>query len=161
MIFVTVGTQLAFERLISAVDEWAANSPSKDIFSQIGPSKYTPLHMPYSDFLKPDDANKFFVECDLVVSHAGMGSILTALKYKKPILILPRLASLNEHRNNHQVATAKWLQKKSGVTVAWSESELVAFLDARDRLVGGAGISDDASDELIERIRVFIDAKSG
>ena len=38
MIFVTVGTQLAFDRMIKAVDEWAGARGRTDVFAQVGPA---------------------------------------------------------------------------------------------------------------------------
>jgi UDP-N-acetylglucosamine transferase subunit ALG13 len=63
-----------------------------------------------------------------------MGSILTALKYKKPIILFPRNADFGEHRNNHQQATLRSFKDTPGVYAAFSESELLALLDNRDNL---------------------------
>jgi UDP-N-acetylglucosamine transferase subunit ALG13 len=158
VIFVTVGTQLAFDRLIAAVDAWSANHPAVKVFAQIGPAGTLPEHMKFADFVAPDMADELFMEASLIVSHAGMGSILTALRYKKPILIMPRRASLGEHRNDHQLATAKWLGNTPGVAVAWDEKEISNFLDRREMLSGGEGISDFASPELIQRLKAYIHA---
>jgi UDP-N-acetylglucosamine transferase subunit ALG13 len=97
-----------------------------------------------------------FRSSSLIVAHAGMGSILTALRHKKPILIMPRKASLGEHRNDHQMATAKWLGSRPGVSVAWNEKELQSVLDNHKELNSGAGISDFASPELIQNLKSFI-----
>lgn len=156
MIFVTVGTQLAFDRLVQAVDAWVGNNPGERAYAQIGPATFQPHNMESSDFVRPDEADALFREADLIVSHAGMGSILTALKYKKPILIMPRKAALGEHRNDHQLATAKWLGTKPGVTVAWEAEDVSGLLDARCDLRGGDGISDFASPELIANLKKFI-----
>lgn len=156
MIFVTVGTQLAFDRLIAAVDDWSGNHPAVKVFAQIGPAGKLPKHMNFADFVAPDAADALFMEASLIVSHAGMGSILTALKYRKPILIMPRRANLGEHRNDHQLATAKWLGSTPGVTVAWDEKEIGTLLDSREMLSGGAGISESASPELIQQLRAYI-----
>lgn len=155
MIFVTVGTQLPFDRLINAVDAWAINHPDVEIVAQVGPTHLKPQNMRYSSFLSPDKIEEYFVRASLIVSHAGMGSILTALRYRKPILILPRRAPLSEHRNDHQMATAKWLCNRPGITVAWAETEIAEKLDSRDDLSVGEGISDDANPELIERLRSY------
>lgn len=85
-----------------------------------------------------------------------MGSILTALRYKKPILVLPRRADLGEHRNDHQLATAKWLSNRAGLTVAWNEEELLGYLSNSDALSSGEAISDYATDELIFKLKSFI-----
>ena len=42
MIFATVGTQLPFDRLIVALDQWAASSPDVEVFAQIGRGEYRP-----------------------------------------------------------------------------------------------------------------------
>ena len=156
MIFVTVGTQLSFDRLVTAVDRWVGEHASERAFAQVGPADYTPRHMEYRDFVPPDAADRHFREADLIVSHAGMGSILTALKYRKPILIMPRKAGLGEHRNDHQLATAKWLGSKSGVMVAWETEDVPRLLDNRANLRAGEGISDFASPELIANLRSFL-----
>lgn len=156
MIFVTVGTQLSFDRMVDAVDSWAAQAQGIEIHAQIGPSALKPKHVAYSAFLKPQEADALFRKSTLIVAHAGMGSILTALRYKKPILIMPRKAALGEHRNDHQMATAKWLGSRPGVSVAWDEKELQEILNNRSQLNSGGGISDFASPELINNLKSFI-----
>ena len=66
-----------------------------------------------------------------------MGSILTALRVKKPIIIFPRKASLNEHRNDHQLATSESFANVEGVYVAKSKDELFDLLNRKDELVSG------------------------
>lgn len=158
MILVTVGTQLAFDRLIKAVDAWVGCHPGERAFAQIGPADFQPCHMESKDFVPPDQADALFREAELIVSHAGMGSILTALKYRKPILIMPRKAGLGEHRNDHQMATAKWLGGKPGVTVAWEVEDIGRLLDDRANMKVGEGISASASPELIKNLKNFINS---
>ena len=158
MIFVTVGTQLAFDRLITAVDKWSENNSTVKVFAQVGPTASPPIHIEFSEFVSPAKADQLFMESSLIVSHAGMGSILTALKYKKPILIMPRRASLGEQRNDHQLATAKWLENIPGISVAWNESEIESFLYNRDTLIGGVGISEFASPDLIKHLKAYINS---
>lgn len=157
MIFVTVGTQLPFDRLISAVDAWAQRNPAERVFAQIGPGQYKPASCEFADFVPPDRANLLFQEADLIVSHAGMGSILTALKYRKPILIMPRKASLGEHRNEHQLATAKWLGNKPGIFVAHEALDIPSILSDRSSLKASDGISQFAGAQFTDKLRHFID----
>ena len=156
MIFVTVGTQLPFERLVLAMDEWAKRNSSEEVFAQTGPDPSTYLNLSCEEFVMPDRADELFRSAELIVSHAGMGSILTAQKYRKPIIIVPRKASLGEHRNEHQRATAKWLGDRPGVSVAWEVEELIELLDRRGELAAGDGISEYASPELLKRLGDFI-----
>lgn len=156
MIFVTVGTQLSFDRLIGAVDEWCGSHPSIPVFAQTGPTKLKIKNMEYEKFISPAKADRLFQSANLIVAHAGMGSILTALKYRKNILIIPRKASLGEHRNDHQIATAKWLTGRPGITVALDEIEIQKILESHAALQVVEKISDYASPELICNLKDFI-----
>ncbi len=159
MIFVTVGTQLPFDRLTSVVDTWAVDHPEIKVFAQVGPgAQIAPTHIEFAEFVSPDHADELFQRATVIVSHAGMGSILTALKYQKPILIMPRRADLGEHRNDHQWATAEYLGSSRGVTVAWNEEQLIDALNSYRSMQGGEGISEYASPQLITHLKKFIRA---
>jgi UDP-N-acetylglucosamine transferase subunit ALG13 len=145
MILVTVGTQIPFDRLIKSVDDWVgdSNSPQK-IMAQVGQSDYCSENMTVFKSVEPEKFEQYILGCDFLVSHAGMGSILTALRVKKPIIIVPRKAALGEHRNDHQLATARSFSSVGGVYVANTEEELFSLLNSSDQLL--SGILDD-SDE--------------
>ncbi len=127
MIFVTVGTQLPFDRLIALADE-AAPSLSRPVFAQIGICTYAPRNIEYSARLTPLEFDRLFSQADMIVSHAGIGTVLTAQKYRKPIVLFPRRAALGEHRNDHQLATVNALEGRSGVYIARTEDELRTLL---------------------------------
>ena len=156
MIFVTVGTQLTFDRLIRAVDEWAAARARKDVFAQIGPSDYEAGHIAAQKFITPQECDQRMRGADVIIAHAGMGSILTALELGKPIIIMPRKAALGEHRNDHQLATARRFAEFGSVSVAMDEKELLEKLDALSELGAGPRISPFASERLIGALRAFI-----
>ena len=121
MIYLTVGTQLSFDRLVKAVDAWAGIKEDVEVFAQIGPSTYQPKNMKYEAFLTPTKSNDMLQQADCVVAHAGMGTVITSLLNHKPLIILPRKAVFKEHRNDHQMSTAKWLADRAGIKVAWHE----------------------------------------
>lgn len=156
MIFVTVGTDLPFDRLVRVVDEWAGRCGRKDVFAQIGASRWTPAHLPYSHFLPPDEFTRRFAEARVVVAHAGMGTILSALRWEKPILVMPRRAALGEQRNDHQLATARRLSAIGKVNVAMDDSELRDRLSGLHELKAREPIGPYASADLIDAIRRFI-----
>ena len=92
MIFVTVGTQLPFDRLVRAMDEWAARHHRNDVFAQIGPANaYRPRHVQWSNFIPAPEFRRWMERADLVVSHAGMGTIISALELGAPILLIQSL----------------------------------------------------------------------
>jgi hypothetical protein len=91
-VFVAVGTQLAFDRLVRTVDAWAADHPEIDVFAQVGPGAYEPVAMQSEAFLPLREFDERSHAADLLVTHAGTGCILTALELKKPIVVMPRRA---------------------------------------------------------------------
>lgn len=156
MIFVTVGTDLPFDRMMRVIDHWAAENNRSDLFAQIGEGGWEPPHIPFRNFLQPPEFRKMFEAADLIVSHAGMGTILTALHHGKPILVMPKRASLGEHRNEHQSATARHMMALAGVNVAFGEAELRNRLDHPESLDAPVCIGATASPDLISALRNFI-----
>lgn len=158
MILVTVGGQLPFDRLVRTVDEWAAATGRSDVFAQIGASDYRPRQLEAQAFLEPESFRERFASAGVIVSHAGMGTIIGALEAGKPILVLPRRAALGEQRNDHQLATAERLRERPGVYVAMDEAELRRRLDDVDRLAPAPSIDAHASRELLAGLRSFVEA---
>lgn len=154
-IFVTVGTQLPFDRLVAAVDTWAATHPA-EIFAQTGASAHQPQNIAWKDFIGVAEANQRIRTADLVVAHAGMGTILTRLEAGLPIIILPRRANLGEHRNDHQLATARRLSHLAGLTVVDDEEELSEMMIAFQPQQNTAGVASVASPLLIAAIQQFV-----
>jgi len=156
VIFVTVGAQMAFDRLVRSVDEWAAARARSDVFAQIGPSAYEPRAIEHERFLAPARFRERLAASTAVVAHAGMGSILSALQFGKPILVMPRRGDLRETRNDHQVATAERFAALGRVAVAMTDDELPARLDELEALSASEPISEHASPQLLDALRRFI-----
>lgn len=158
MIFVTVGEQLPFDRLIRTMDQWAAQSNHK-VCAQVGRSVYRPGHIEYKEFLAQGEFGQRLEGAQIIVAHAGMGTIISALEMGKPIIVMPRRASLGEHRNDHQLATAKRFSTLQYVEVAYDEQELWTKLDAIIAKNGqdpGERKRIEPSPRLIQTIRDFI-----
>lgn len=158
MIFVTVGSQMPFDRLIAAMDAWASeNASGMEVVAQVGNTALTPRFMKYETAVAPARFAEMISAAKLIIAHAGMGSVLTALQAAKPIVLMPRLGSLQETRNDHQVATAKWLLNRPGVFVAMGTDELPGAIERALRASGaGVPISSGASRELLTALREFI-----
>lgn len=156
-VFVTVGTQLPFDRLVRCMDEWAGRHKQTDVVAQIGPSAYRPRHLRWQDFLDADQCRCLMGDADLIVAHAGMGSILTALELGRPIVVMPRRGDLREHRNDHQLATARHLQSREGVIVVHHEGDLLDRLERVDELRAASRIARSASRDLLEAIGRFVE----
>jgi UDP-N-acetylglucosamine transferase subunit ALG13 len=156
VILVTVGTQGPFDRLVQTVDAWAGEVGGQEIFAQIGPSDFRPQHLQFAESMDPARFERMLKDADIVISHAGMGTILKALELGKPVLIMPRRASLGEQRNEHQLATAERFKKMGVVRVAADEVELRRELDQLQNLAASEQISSSASPQLIHRLRGFL-----
>jgi UDP-N-acetylglucosamine transferase subunit ALG13 len=158
VIFVTVGTQLPFDRLVEAVDAWAGAAGARDVFAQIGPGTYRPRHIAFEPFISPEECRERMLGADAIVAHAGMGTIISALELGKPLLVMPRQAALGEHRNDHQIATAERFGALGRVAVASDAAALAAKLDELGALNAHERISPYASDRLISALSSFIAA---
>lgn len=161
MIFVTVGTDLPFDRMVRIIDAWAGENPRREVFAQIGEGGWEPHNIRFTNFLQPPEFVEHFKAASVIVSHAGMGTILSALHHRKPILVMPKMASLGEHRNEHQLATARRMMELGNVNVAFDETELRARLDRLEDLKQPKAIGRSASDSLLDGLRNFIFAPPG
>ncbi len=156
MIVLTVGEQEPFDRLVGSADVWAGVRGRRDIFAQVGATQRPPLNMEWVDHLDPPDHRRLLFEADVIVSHAGMGTILTALELGKPILVMPRRSDLKETRSDHQIDTARAFAEAGRVAVAWTEDELLEALDRLDRIPAPKRIASHASLQLLAAVRRFI-----
>jgi UDP-N-acetylglucosamine transferase subunit ALG13 len=156
VIFTTVGSQEPFDRLIKAVDEWAAARSRTDVFAQLAGSKYRPQHIEFTDFMDPAEYDRRLRGARIIVAHAGMGSIISALELGKPIVVMPRRADLRETRNDHQVAAVRRFNMAGRVIVAQDELDLPEKLDYALTLAESDGIGKQASPQLIATIKTFL-----
>ena len=124
VIFVTTGSMFPFDRLIRVMDDWAANAGRSDILAQIGGGTYLPRQMEYTRSLSKKEFGEAMAKADLIVAHAGMGTVITAGRLGRPLVIMPRIQKWGEHTTDHQIATANWLRDKPGIFVADTDSDL-------------------------------------
>jgi UDP-N-acetylglucosamine transferase subunit ALG13 len=158
VIFVTVGGQLPFDRLIRTVDQWAADEHRSDVFAQIGSSQSPPKYIQWQRFLSPTEFQTKARKADVIIAHAGMGSILTALDVGKPIIVMPRRAHLGEHRNDHQWATVNRLGADVGIIVAADEQALVSHLQRLEELRSPEKLHGQEYTRLLTFLRSAIEA---
>lgn len=156
MIFASVGTQKPFDRMMGTLDEWAGHHPDVPVVAQVGPSAHTFKAIEAHDKIEPTRFAAYQAEAELLVSHAGMGAILSASALQKPLIIMPRKLELGEHRNDHQMATAQRFSDRTGIHVAWDESVLADLLERRAEIAGTGMAPSSVSTELLATIQSFI-----
>lgn len=155
MIFLTVGTQFPFDRLVKSVDQMMSQDGfQEEIFAQIGESSYRPQNFEGVPFLEKRLFDKCINEASSIIGHAGMGTIMVALDKRKPLLAIPRLAKYDEVVNDHQVAIARKFEQLGHILAVYDVKELP---DGICRLKNFVPRERKASpDAVVERIASFL-----
>ena len=156
MIFVAVGTQFSFDRLIQYMDEWAGAN-DEAVFAQIGDGDYEPKNMKWERFLNGDQYNCHIKNSTAFVSHAGMGNIISSREHQTHIIVINRQFELGEHRNNHQADGLLWMGKLPGVYTASTQEELFAQLSERENLDCPEESDNQKRSELVKFLGDYID----
>lgn len=162
MIFVTVGSQLPFDRLVEAVDRWAAENGRADVVAQVGDSAGSFEHLQAVASLSPAEFDDHVARAEVVVGHAGTGTLMAALTAGKPVVVLARREHLRETRNDHQVATLERFRGREGVWGTAHEAKIGELLDAALAAgTGGGGVAPHATGPLVDRLQSFLDEHVG
>ena len=156
MIFVTVGTNEArFDRLLRAMESLSVD---EEVVVQHGPSDVRPAGSACVDYLEFDDMVEYVDRSRVVVTHAGVGSILLALSRGRRPVVVPRLRRFGEAVDDHQVPLARRLGDLGLVTVVEDPERGLREAVARD----GANARAEAratrlADDLRRRLALLIE----
>lgn len=130
MIFVVLGTQkFQLNRLLIEIDELIeAGGITQEVIAQIGASDYVPKHYKYYRYIDKKQFEEFISQSTVVITHSGVGSIISAMKAKKPVVIYPRLHKYHEHVDDHQLDIAKAFEKKNYVICRYDDDTLAQVM---------------------------------
>ncbi|ASJ03591.1 beta-1,4-galactosyltransferase [Thermococcus profundus] len=124
MIFVTVGTHYqGFERLIRKMDEIAGRI-NDEVIMQIGYTTYEPKNAKWFRFVEYEKMLEFIKNSDVIVCHGGAGTLLDALRFNRPIVIVPRLKKFGEVYDDHEVELAEALESAGRAIVVYDVEKL-------------------------------------
>ena len=114
MILVMLGTQNnSFHRLLEKIEELIKNDVIKDnVIDQAGYTKFKSDDMQIFDLIPRVKLEKYQNQADLIITHGGVGSIITSLKLGKKVIAIPRLHEYGEHVNNHQIEIVELFNNK-------------------------------------------------
>ncbi|MDE5594559.1 MAG: glycosyl transferase family 28 [Muribaculaceae bacterium] len=154
MIFVTTGTQEPFDRFLKIIDAIVPYL-HEEIIVQAFRDIYNPKNFSLREFISPGEFVSIMERSRLVVSHAGMGTILSALRMDKPIVVFPRVAAMGEHRNEHQIESANKMYDMGYVYLASDENALQSYM-LNKNIQPLKKIDNKASDSLINSLVDFI-----
>lgn len=152
MILVIVGLMYGFERLVKEMDE-IAGKMEESVVMQIGKTSYEPKNAKYFRFVSAEEIERLYNDARVVVCHAGVGSILTALEHGKPVIAIPRLEKYGEHFDDHQLDIAGELKKEELITVVHDIRELEKLLKNPSNV---SGIKPVGSKILVKMLKEYI-----
>lgn len=130
MILITLGTQdKPFTRLLEEVDKQVELGNIKDkIVVQAGYTKYNSKNMEIFDLIDREKFSDLIASCDLLITHGGVGSILTGLKNNKKVIAAPRLSKYGEHMNDHQIQIIENFSKMGYILSYMEDDDLGKIL---------------------------------
>ncbi len=140
------------------MDEVASNI-DEEVIMQIGAIPYEPRHTKYFRYASYQENLSYFRKASLIVGHCGIGTILNALKFEKPIIVVPRRIKYGElNRDDHQVEIAKKIEGNPLVHVVYEIEDLE---NAIKTIRGGIGAASGRGSfperkKLIETIKSFV-----
>lgn len=114
MILVMLGTQNnSFHRLLEEIDNLIKKGIIADeVVVQAGYTKYESNNMKIFSLISQEELEELIEKADLVITHGGVGSIISSLKKGKKVIAVPRLHEYQEHVNNHQKEIIETFDKK-------------------------------------------------
>ena len=157
MIFVAVGTQkFQLDRLLRQIDDLVASGAiDEPVFAQIGHSTYRPAHYDFKEFLSVEEYNQKIAQCNLLVTHSGVGTIMSGLNGGKPVVVFPRLAEFGEHVDDHQMEIAKSFEELNYVALCGKNDSLRSVIECARKHVFSEYQSQRQN--MLAAIREFLD----
>lgn len=114
MILVLLGTQNnSFYRLLEEIEKNIENKTIKEeVIVQAGYTKFESKNMKIFDLIPQDDLEKLEEKASLIITHGGVGSIISTIEKNKKVIAVPRLYKYQEHVNDHQKDIVKDFNEK-------------------------------------------------
>lgn len=105
LILVTLGTNdKTFIRLVKEIEKLIEEQLiTEKVIIQAGYTKYQSDVMEIFDLIPMDKFEELISDCSVLITHGGVGSIITGLKKNKKVIAVPRLEKYGEHVNDHQL----------------------------------------------------------
>ena len=131
MILITLGTQdKKFTRLLNNVQECIDEGKIKEeVIVQAGYTKFKSKDMQIFDLIEREKFQDLIRKCDLLITHGGVGSIITGLQNNKKVIVCPRLAKFDEHMNDHQLQITKNFAKSGYILPFYEQDDLSKIIE--------------------------------
>ena len=157
MILVTLGTQdKEFRRLLEAIDNQIEKKNIKEkVIVQAGYTEYKSKNMEIFDLIPSEDLDALVKKCRILITHGGVGSILSGIKYNKKIIAAPRLKKYKEHTNDHQKQIIKEFENRGYILVLRDFNKLDKVLEKAENFKPKKFVSN--TEKFVENIEKYIE----
>ena len=160
MILVTLGTQNnSFHRLLEEVQKNIDNGKIKEeVVVQSGYTKFNSPNMKILDEVPQDEFAKLVDKADVIITHGGVGSIITAITKGKKVIAVPRLHEYHEHVNDHQKQIVELFGQKGYIIGISGVNELEeAIIKAQEFKPVKYEKKEDGNKKMLSIIQDFIE----
>lgn len=160
MILVMLGTQNnSFERLLKKMDELIEKKViDEKVIVQSGYTNYESKNMRIFDLIPQEELEKYQEQADLIITHGGVGSIISSIKMGKKVIAVPRLHRYHEHVNDHQKQIVEAFDKKGYIIGIQRIDELKkAIFKAQEFVPKKYDEKEKSNSKILKIIENFID----
>lgn len=138
-VLVTIGSMVEkkFTRLFKIIDELCEEGvlDGEQVIAQVGFDNYRSPYYQCFDMIADEEFKQLIDACDLIITHAGTGTVTSSIKKGKKVIIFPRMAQYNEHYDDHQLELAELFTKQGYVLRATNKAELKYNIEHLDKFM--------------------------
>lgn len=161
MVFVSVGTErFPFDRLVRAVDRVALQLSGEPILVQLGHTAYRPTACQWVRFLDYQEMVEHIKQARIVVSHAGVGSLLLCARLGKVPIVVPRLKRFREHVDDHQQELARRMAQLGYCRLADEPAEIESLMLEYEKRQATTQVSSSMQPALVQALSEYLDASN-
>lgn len=160
MILVLLGTQNnSFHRLLEKIDELIEKKViTERVIVQAGYTKYESKNMQIFDLIPQEELERYQEKADIIITHGGVGSIVSSIKKGKKVIAVPRLHEYQEHVNNHQKQIIEYFGEKNYILGIQDVEELEQALEEINEYKFKAYTEEEnGNKKMLNIIKEFID----
>lgn len=161
MILVLLGTQNnSFHRLLEKLDELIEKKIiDEKVIVQSGYTEYESKNMRIFDLIPQEELERYQEQADLIITHGGVGSIISSIKKEKKVIAVPRLHKYQEHVNDHQKQIVELFSKKGYIIGIKGVEELEnAVIKMQDFIPTKYQENESKNKKILKIIEDFIDS---
>ena len=159
MILVLLGTQNnSFHRLLEKIDELIEKKViNEKVVVQARHTKYESKNMQIFSLIPQEELEKYQEKADLIITHGGVGSIVSSIKLGKKVIAIPRLHQYQEHVNDHQKQIVKSFSKKGYIIGINDVEELEEAIYKAHEFIPNKYETREGENRIIKIIEQFIE----